>query len=243
MSGQILLLACLFAICLPILSVQLPRTKLFSHARSKLNAETRPEILFKQPPPSIRRHALRQREQQQQQKETSSFGADGTTGADSGTAEQAQAQAQQQSVLNASRKPWDPPFPKRGPGTGLKGEWLVLPPSLPQKSGREMEQEGLAQTLHPPSPDGLGEPEPQGHNTMPGSHSQRHAQKKHTLSGMSILWLMTTALAVLLFLFAFAILIAHCLAWFLVYKTEARLGDARRGLLKGGDMRLCLCAP
>lgn len=44
-----------------------------------------------------------------------------------------------------------------------------------------------------------------------------------------------------IFIFAFAILVAHCLAWFLVYRTEARLGEVRSGLLRGGEMRLCLC--
>lgn len=48
-------------------------------------------------------------------------------------------------------------------------------------------------------------------------------------------------LGLITYIFAFAILIAHCLAWFLVYKTEARLGEVRRGLLRGGEMRLCLC--
>lgn len=45
----------------------------------------------------------------------------------------------------------------------------------------------------------------------------------------------------IIFVFAFAILVSHCLAWFLVYKTEARLGDMRTGLLRGGEMKLCLC--
>jgi hypothetical protein len=45
-----------------------------------------------------------------------------------------------------------------------------------------------------------------------------------------------------LLILLFAMLIAHCLAWFIVYKTEARLGEARRGLVQGGEMKLCLCA-
>ena len=45
----------------------------------------------------------------------------------------------------------------------------------------------------------------------------------------------------IIFVFAFAILTAHCLAWFLVYKTEARLGEVRSGLLRGGEMKVCLC--
>jgi len=48
-------------------------------------------------------------------------------------------------------------------------------------------------------------------------------------------------MGLIIFIFAFAILVAHCLAWFLVYKTEARLGEVRSGLLRGGEMRLCLC--
>ena len=49
-------------------------------------------------------------------------------------------------------------------------------------------------------------------------------------------------LAFIVFVFAFAVLVAHCLAWFIVYKTESRLGEVRKGLLRGGDMRVCLCA-
>lgn len=50
------------------------------------------------------------------------------------------------------------------------------------------------------------------------------------------------SLALILIIVILAILIAHCLAWFIVYKTEARLGEVRKGLLRGGDMRVCLCA-
>jgi hypothetical protein len=32
------------------------------------------------------------------------------------------------------------------------------------------------------------------------------------------------------------------MAWFIVSKTEARLGEVRKGLLRGGDMRVCLYA-
>lgn len=60
--------------------------------------------------------------------------------------------------------------------------------------------------------------------------------------GMVVVWGGAAVMAVILFLMAFAVLIAHCLAWFLVYKTEARLGEARRGIMMSGDMRLCLCA-
>lgn len=49
-------------------------------------------------------------------------------------------------------------------------------------------------------------------------------------------------MASLIFTFAFAVLIARCLAWFIFYSIESRLGDIRHGLLRGGDMRICLCA-
>lgn len=56
------------------------------------------------------------------------------------------------------------------------------------------------------------------------------------------LWTGLAVLGGLLLLFAYAILIAYCLAWFIIYQTEARLYEARRGLLQGGEMRLCLCS-
>jgi hypothetical protein len=58
----------------------------------------------------------------------------------------------------------------------------------------------------------------------------------------SLLQSIVLILLFIIFIFAFAVLVAHCLAWFVVYKTEARLGEARKGLLRGGDMRMCLCA-
>jgi hypothetical protein len=49
-------------------------------------------------------------------------------------------------------------------------------------------------------------------------------------------------MGLIVFVFAFALLVAHCLVWFLVYKTESRLGELRTGLLRGGEMKLCLCS-
>jgi len=49
-------------------------------------------------------------------------------------------------------------------------------------------------------------------------------------------------LAVLLCISVFALVVAYSLAAFLVYKTEARLQEHRRGVLQGGEMKLCLCA-
>ena len=59
--------------------------------------------------------------------------------------------------------------------------------------------------------------------------------------GLPFWQVLLVAMGFILFFFAFAILIAHCLAWFLVYKTEARLGEVRSGLLRGGEMKVCLC--
>ncbi|ORY12207.1 hypothetical protein BCR34DRAFT_600771 [Clohesyomyces aquaticus] len=49
-------------------------------------------------------------------------------------------------------------------------------------------------------------------------------------------------LSLLISLLVFSALTAHFLASFVVYKTEARLGDMRKGVLRSGEMRMCLCA-
>lgn len=75
--------------------------------------------------------------------------------------------------------------------------------------------------------------------------SQHEKHGKKTEGSWPIISVVWTGLAVfisLLLIVTFALLIAHCLAWFIVYKTEARLGEARKGLVQGGEMRLCLCA-
>lgn len=67
------------------------------------------------------------------------------------------------------------------------------------------------------------------------------ASSKEPRTGMPHWQVLLVTMGLIIFVFAFAILIAHCLAWFLVYKTEARLGEVRSGLLRGGEMKLCLC--
>jgi len=76
---------------------------------------------------------------------------------------------------------------------------------------------------------------------------QEKKEAKHEPEGIRTftwgpLWATLAFLGVLLLLVAYALLIAWCLALFIVYQTEARLGEARRGLVQGGEMRLCLCA-
>jgi hypothetical protein len=67
------------------------------------------------------------------------------------------------------------------------------------------------------------------------------ASCKAPKSGLPLWQALLVAMGFIIFVFAFAIIVAHCLAWFIVYRTEARLGEMRSGLLRGGEMKLCLC--
>ncbi|KAF1921861.1 hypothetical protein BDU57DRAFT_535458 [Ampelomyces quisqualis] len=128
-----------------------------------------------------------------------------------------------------SRKPWDPPFPTAAKQARKESSWLILPPSLPRKG-------------HAPS-QGTSEAPDDRTGSVEGGNEQLNAPRKQDWrSIMGVVWPTLAVLAGMLLVFLFALLIAHCLAWFVVYKTEARLGEARRGLVQGGDMRLCLCA-
>lgn len=228
MSNPILLIACLLAICIPIISVQLPRTSFFAHFRSKHPEERRSSIHF-QPPP------LRRRSQPDIQ-------TDGTSNSGSSGHESKESMSPPQAIERLTRKPWDPPFPTRAASMERKSGWHDHPPSAVRSSGREMEERGSIKGLLQPSLDSEDELEFENQDTTPERDLGHRAHKKNRLGCRSIFWTLIGVLAILLFILAFAILIAHCLAWFLVYKTEARLGEARRGLLKGGEMRLCLCA-
>jgi hypothetical protein len=141
-------------------------------------------------------------------------------------------------------------------GRGSGSVW-VMPPTPPKKSGREMEASGVARRLFPPDLDGdeaysyeyegqQEELEPPDRGTTPkptptpaqqvsapqSTSKPAPAKKKPKAKSivMSAVW------------FCVAILIAHCLAEFLIHKTEGRLGEARRSIMQGGEMRLCLCA-
>jgi hypothetical protein len=67
------------------------------------------------------------------------------------------------------------------------------------------------------------------------------ATEKESKSLMAVVWTILAILAGIVLVLGAVVLMIHCLAWFIVYQTEARLGEARRGLLAGGEMRLCLC--
>jgi hypothetical protein len=133
-----------------------------------------------------------------------------------------------------TRRPWDPPFQQR---LAAKSEWLVQPPSAPGQTGKESED--VRREEHA---DTMGDSAVEEKSaTVPTANKTK--EKKGNESVMSILlWFVLAVLLGLLLVLIFAILVAHCLAWFIVYKTEARLGEARRGLVQGGEMRLCLCA-
>jgi hypothetical protein len=157
---------------------------------------------------------------------------------------------------------------QQGMGRGSGSVW-VMPPTPPKKSGREMEASGVARRLFPPDLDGdeaysyeyegqQEELEPPDRGTTPkptptpaqqvsapqSTSKPAPAKKKPKAKSivMSAVWFCVAILAVLLSILAFAILIAHCLAEFLIHKTEGRLGEARRSIMQGGEMRLCLCA-
>jgi hypothetical protein len=134
-----------------------------------------------------------------------------------------------------SRKPWDPPFPTYSSRKGKEREdaWLILPSNSDARNERNDEagEERVGQ---------------HGGRSVDAleiiREKEQFVDKKEAKSLMSIVWTSVAVLAGILLTLLFAILIAHCLAWFIVYKTEARLGEARRGLVQGGEMRLCLCA-
>jgi hypothetical protein len=138
------------------------------------------------------------------------------------------------------RKPWDPPFPTTPKRQEKEKErrWLVLPPMIRTEhdgpSGKRVEDLPSDDT----APGTLTSKE----RPRAKAKEQPKNSKEDDTTVMSILWTTVAVLAGIFLVLLFTILIAHCLAWFIVYKTEARLGEARRGLVQGGEMRLCLCA-
>ncbi|KAF2127378.1 hypothetical protein P153DRAFT_387921 [Dothidotthia symphoricarpi CBS 119687] len=229
MSAPFLFFACLLAVCLPIISVQLPRHLLLKKPRSTKPPEARPAIL--------RFRALR--ETTTPVRARSRFGAD---------ASEDQGAATSEPMSTVTRKPWERPFPVQ-----KEGEGSVLPGSLTprRKTGRELEEKGGARRLFPadiPATEKeTGEMPVEAAFMSPNAPPVQSvlssvSKKKNPQAGMSVLKIGIAAMAFVLFVFGFAILIAHCLAWFIVYKTEVRLGEAKTGVLKGGEMRMCLCA-
>jgi hypothetical protein len=290
---SILFLACLLAICLPILSVQLP--SLLSHfqpTRSIKVTEKRSTLHQRSPP--LRRRLRPGRSTPASRSSTQLGGREATDGADSGARSSEGEETGSEEIhrqpmrigsegllrvegkgkgradgRQAGRKPWDPPFP----GTGrrsMRSERFGVPLTPPKKTGKELEEKGVAIRLFPPDGDGqytydqelkdkilesdreatpwpthisaAATQDPAYDIVSEPSSQKKKSKPKPKPSAMSALWICIAMLAFLLFILAFAVLVAHSLAWFLVYKTEARLGEARRGIMQGGEMRLCLCA-
>ncbi|KAF2256467.1 hypothetical protein BU26DRAFT_22978 [Trematosphaeria pertusa] len=157
--------------------------------------------------------------------------------------------------MRTTRKPWDPPFPmsENRKGSG----YLVLEPSPPtrrQENATEEQKEEMGDgevrqesVRLPVTAPGIDRPPVDEllrnrSSAMPKTTPTASSRPSDSSSRLSLVQTFILILAFLIFVFAFAILVAHCLAWFVVYKTEARLGEARKGLLRGGDMRVCLCA-
>ncbi|CAN9278500.1 unnamed protein product [Alternaria alternata] len=149
-------------------------------------------------------------------------------------------------------------------------KWFVSSPAPVKKTGRDMEAKGVARRLFPVDDEGEYSYDHEPHDGLLESHREDmprltstpppapatkdctsvdtaesasvKKKSKRKPSVVSAIWICVGVFAVFVSMIIFAILIAHCLAWFLVYKTEARLGEARRGIMQGGEMRLCLCA-
>ncbi|KAF2117966.1 hypothetical protein BDV96DRAFT_406779 [Lophiotrema nucula] len=147
-------------------------------------------------------------------------------------------------ALDGTKKPWDPPFPTSPHGSASynpntsERRTAASTPGVGEQRGAERGQEegefkGIMQKH--------GEPTYLGAETISVQTHRRAATSKRSRI-MAVLLPILSVLGIITFIFAFAVLIAHCLAWLIVYKTEARLGEARRGIVKGGEMRVCLCA-
>lgn len=137
------------------------------------------------------------------------------------------------------KKPWNPPFPTISPlERKTNGGWLVLPPILPRMIASRNGNEDNSMDSRSAS----------DHKSEPIRRQKKDAGASSKIGreagagGISILWICLSALAGVLIILAISIFFIHILAWFIVYKTEARLGEARTGLVQGGEMRLCLYA-
>ncbi|KAF1960070.1 hypothetical protein CC80DRAFT_284558 [Byssothecium circinans] len=174
--------------------------------------------------------------------------------------------------VKKARKPWDPPFPTTrerpkghswrilgpatetiaedtGDGEGERGAENLDAPV--EDNGERISANVRATTplddpTLPSSLSSLNLNVPESLARLPScpskassALSQSQEPRGHHLSVFR--WIVLV-LASVIFVFAFAILVGHCLAWFVVYKTESRLGEAKSGLLRGGEMRMCLCA-
>lgn len=144
------------------------------------------------------------------------------------------------STWKFARKPWDPPFPtsQKRAAKQRQSEYLILPAISPKHV--EMPEDGTDE-MEEKRKETMEEGIPPCEKVLSQNPKKEKETKRHW-GVMAIMWTSLAILACILLVVSFALLIAHCLAWFIVYKTEARLGEARRGLAQGGEMRLCLCA-
>jgi hypothetical protein len=117
--------------------------------------------------------------------------------------------------------------------------WRVLPPTEARRA------RSPAALEHEKDDEDNGRGEEHGDEAVgqrgPGTRHGSIAIKKESKSFMAVVWTILAILAGIVLVLGAVVLMIHCLAWFIVYQTEARLGEARRGLLAGGEMRLCLC--
>lgn len=128
-------------------------------------------------------------------------------------------------AAHPARKPWDPPFPKPAKHSDKEETWLVIPPALTRHGHTYTDGADEANKRKDGEKQQTGDPMTKDAGTI-----------------MPLIWNILVILACLSLVCLFVLLVAHSLASFIVYKTEARLGEARRGVIQGGEMRLCLCA-
>ena len=214
---SILILACLVAICLPILSVQIPRyfpscLLLFPTSvpiQSSNGTKNGSEICGRTL--SVRRYERFTEEGGRKEEDTESGEVD--TGVGEGKRERQ--------------------VPRQ---TGKEGAaaWFFSKDRVVDDDG-----EGEITSMAGPRPRPLQVSHtPTVSLTTPFSIQGGHSKPWIT----HILRFCAAILAVLLCISVFALVVAYSLAAFLVYKTEARLEEHRRGILQGGEMKLCLCA-
>jgi hypothetical protein len=140
-----------------------------------------------------------------------------------------------------SSAPADSP-PKIAPSPCPKIDTKAIPQETPKAADHHPSMptpESLKVTREEPSRDAVKNKAKDAAKAHPPEIPKLTRESSKT--GMALWQILLITMGLVIFVFAFAILIAHCLAWFLVFKTESRLGEVRAGLLRGGEMRLCLC--
>jgi len=136
------------------------------------------------------------------------------------------------SGASRSHRPTQAAIPRPGTPTSTKPSKPQPPPQEDAPRPQEETKESQS-AASPPEHASKSSAEP---SSRPVSRCRK------IRSGVSLFQTIVLLLGLLLFVFAVAVLVAHGLPWFVVYKTESILSDVRDEILSQGDMRICLCA-